>query len=567
MGKRIRTAWWITTIVSVLVAAHAPGAMADDGGRRHDHNEPPVPGGTPGGGTPGGGTTGGGSTAQLFAWNDLGMHCADSDFSVFTLLPPFNNLNAQLVVGGVLVNSGVTLTYEATADPMASVNSFSIGKTNFWTYDLPLFGVSLAPDTGLTGNKTASYTPAQMSWNGTYSWFEATGIPITPLDDSYRVNSYPLVKVRAFDSTGRELANASTVLPISSEIQCDGCHGANGNPLAMPSTGWRNTGNAQTDWRFNVLQLHDDRNLANATYTALLASKGYNTNGLAAAALGGRPVLCDTCHNSNALATWGIGGVAGVSSMTSAMHNRHANVTLPGSTQTLASMTTRDSCYNCHPGRTTQCLRGAMGNAVNALGQHTMECQSCHGNLSQVANASRNAWFQEPNCQGCHHDGIRETNFLTATASSDTRFATNANVPATGLSLYRFSKGHGNIQCEACHNSTHAEFPSSGNDNLRAIAAQGYAAAIRECSVCHAAVPNTTNGGPHGIHPVGQSWIGSHQGAPKTDCQYCHGTTSAGSPLAVVKTARSFTVEGGTKNFAAGDRVTCWSCHNGPTPG
>ena len=47
---------------------------------------------------------------QLFAWNDLGMHCADSDFSVFTLLPPFNNLNAQLVVGGKLVDpsSGYT---------------------------------------------------------------------------------------------------------------------------------------------------------------------------------------------------------------------------------------------------------------------------------------------------------------------------------------------------------------------------------------------------------------------------------------------------------------------------
>ena len=59
--------------------------------------------------------------------------------------------------------------------------------------------------------------------------------------------------------------------------------------------------------------------------------------------------------------------------MTAAMHNRHAEVTLPGSTQTLDSIGTRDSCYNCHPGKNTQCLRGAMGNPVDALtGKHQM---------------------------------------------------------------------------------------------------------------------------------------------------------------------------------------------------
>ena len=34
----------------------------------------------------------------LLAWNDLGMHCVDGkDYSVFSILPPFNNLHAQLV--------------------------------------------------------------------------------------------------------------------------------------------------------------------------------------------------------------------------------------------------------------------------------------------------------------------------------------------------------------------------------------------------------------------------------------------------------------------------------------
>lgn len=42
------------------------------------------------------GTGTGGYT--LLAWNDLGMHCMDgSDFSIFTILPPYNVLQAQLI--------------------------------------------------------------------------------------------------------------------------------------------------------------------------------------------------------------------------------------------------------------------------------------------------------------------------------------------------------------------------------------------------------------------------------------------------------------------------------------
>ena len=76
--------------------------------------------------------------------------------------------------------------------------------------------------------------------------------------------------------------------------------------------------------------------------------------------------------------------------------------------------------------------------------------------------------------------------------------------PAAEVSLYRYSAGHGNLQCEACHNSTHAEFtnkPSANgqnqvNDNLRAVEAQGYAAAIRKCAGVPATVPNTNQRRP-----------------------------------------------------------------------
>ena len=30
----------------------------------------------------------------LEGWNDLGMHCMDADYSVFSILPPYNNIHA-----------------------------------------------------------------------------------------------------------------------------------------------------------------------------------------------------------------------------------------------------------------------------------------------------------------------------------------------------------------------------------------------------------------------------------------------------------------------------------------
>ena len=82
--------------------------------------------------------------------------------------------------------------------------------------------------------------------------------------------------------------------------------------------------------------------------------------------------------------------------------------------------------------------------------------------------------------------------------------------------------------------------------------------------------PTSIKGGPHGMHTIGTTWIGDHRDAieaNRADCLYCHGSTSAGSPLAVVKIAKTFVInDGRSKTFAAESRVTCWSCHNGPNP-
>ena len=36
----------------------------------------------------------------ILAWNDLGMHCAQDDYSYFLILPPFNTLHAQVFERG-----------------------------------------------------------------------------------------------------------------------------------------------------------------------------------------------------------------------------------------------------------------------------------------------------------------------------------------------------------------------------------------------------------------------------------------------------------------------------------
>jgi hypothetical protein len=220
-------------------------------------------------------------------------------------------------------------------------------------------------------------------------------------------------------------------------------------------------------------------------------------------------------------------------------------------------------------------------------GANAIDCQSCHGNMSTVGSSTRNGWLDEPNCQNCHDKTSGSNTFsrftsvfasgTTVRTTIDSRFATNANMPASGKSLYRFSKGHGNLQCEACHGATHAEYPSShANDNVQSMTLQGHIGTLAECTTCHATVPTTTSGGPHGMHTVGQSWISSHKKAAESagatrktgtdSCATCHGSDYKGTFLSKAWSARSFSVEGKTKTFAAGTMVSCYSCHNGPNP-
>jgi len=335
----------------------------------------------------------------------------------------------------------------------------------------------------------------------------------------------------------------------------------------MPSSGWENDADPEKDFKWNILRLHDEKfPSAVSDHLAELQTAGYNgydNAGLYPTAKNGNPVLCATCHASNALPGT---GVTGVKPLTEAIHTLHGNAVDPTNSQTLNSATNRDACYRCHPGATTQCLRGAMGKQSN------IQCQSCHGSMSAVGAHGRSGWLEEPNCQACHPGGMRYdtavTDMQTGTlrAALDTRFATNQDTPAAGVSLYRFSTGHGKMQCEACHGSTHAIYPSShAEDNLQSIAVQGHAGTIGECTACHDTIPATVNGGPHGMHTIGQDWVNGHDHVAlddSTQCMACHGADLNGSALSKTFSARSFSTEWGTKSFDAGHAISCNDCHH-----
>lgn len=352
-----------------------------------------------------------GSDYIVLAWNDLGMHCANADFSDIVILPPYNNFNAQVIKRGdasqgikpEIVTDGLELKYSIPG------NTYSVGKTNFWDYEDKLFGVNLPANTGLTGSGLSGIMEVPTGQN----FFHIEGVPITPFTDNDLVNEDPyqmaLIEVML---NGSKVATTQNVMPVSNEINCltSGCH-------------------SSTD---DIRHRHSDSDKWP------------------------KPVLCATCHSSNAL---GAPGKAGVMSLSEAMHTKHADKT--------------NDCYKCHPGPNTECLRGVMSN------EHNMSCTNCHGGMKQVSESIHNGrkpWIDEPKCGSCH----------------------GANYGEESGQLYRNSKGHGGLFCTTCHGSPHAIVPSrEENDNLQNYNLQGYAGTLSDCKVCH--TTNPSGAGPHGI--------------------------------------------------------------------
>ncbi len=509
----------------------------------------------------------------LVAWGELGMHCIDGkDYSVFSVLPPYNTIRAQLMnttEPPTLITSGVTITYQATNDTTGSFNSSSGSKTNFWQNVATLFQANLAPENGLAGYQTQSTAPFPMNYNATTGYWEAVGIPTVPYDDKGTFNPYPMAQLVAKDLSGNVLATANIVLAVSDEMSCKTCHASGSDVNAQPASGWVNNADPAKDVKFNILKKHDDR-WAITQYLPQLKTTGYTyQSSLYQTAVGGTPVLCAACHSDNALGT---AGITGIQSLTSDMHTLHGSQILLSTSTTLdqnSKTSDLNSCYLCHPGPVTQCKRGAM---------NTQLCSACHGSLTMVGSTKRTGWLDEPTCQMCHNNSLRYSTTFTSKGvwrqTQDQTFATDPNVPTTGKSLYRYSTGHGALFCSACHGSQHAELPSlQANDNVYAMNLQGYVGRITECTVCHSTPPVSATGGPHGLHTIGQAWVneGGHQTYVGTygyqSCAYCHGVKYNGSVLSQAKVKRTFAIEGRNKSFAALHQFTCYDCHNGPNGG
>jgi hypothetical protein len=536
-----------------------------------------------------GGPPPGATAFRVFANNDLGMHCVDSSFAVFSILPPYNVVDAQVVAlqasGNpiVLDQTAVDVRYSAIADATGSINSTSIGKTDFWQFVLPLYGAALAPGQGLQGMWMPRDSPnpagTTLLWDVAVGLFKAPGVPIFPLDDAGRANRYPLMRFSAYDKGGTLLGSTDVVLPVSEETTCQTCHATGRVAAPVGALTWSTDADLEAQSRRNVLTLHNAR-------------IGTNLQ---------PPVLCAACHYSPALDLGGTGpgpGQTGQPTMSSVMHAFHSDkmgvfADAPVPVGGTPPAPTLQACYQCHPGTTTQCLRGAM--------TLTVDCQNCHGNMAAVGGrfplrsggsidgtndgGSRRPWLDLPRCQSCHandavaktvvaggpplaSDGLRFMNaFVTGDASASPLLATNKRFAEEPGKLFRKSKGHGGLACEACHGSTHAIWSANPNDDVAAIELQGHAGTIAECSTCHQAPPPNGLGGPHGMHPVGAAWVSAHHEDTFTSqlaaCQACHGVDYRGTVLSRMFTTR--TLAGRT--LAAGTVVGCYTCHNGPGGG
>jgi hypothetical protein len=352
---------------------------------------------------------------SVFAWNDLGMHCDQNDYSYFSVLPPFNTLHVQVSARPDLKTSGLTVSYNFPKKTNSTLN------TNFWQF-APKYGWNVAANTGITGTPLSG--PMKLDDKGL--GFVATGIPITPYDDDGTWNPYGAADITVKDSNGAVVQTATVAAPVSTEMNCQNCHG---------------TTNPQLD----ILQKHDS----------------YNGTTLVADQAKGVLHQCSECHSDNAL---GAPGKAGVESLSLAMHNFHKDKM----NYTTAATNTNPGCYNCHPGTNTQCMRGVMEKAGKT-------CIDCHGDMNKMTTSlqtGRVAWLQEPKCGDCH----------------DSKHKENANTLYRNSVMNNSIAGdmNGKFYCESCHNSTHGEFVSSNiKDATIPQKFQGDTYWIWNCKTCH----------------------------------------------------------------------------------
>ncbi len=419
----------------------------------------------------------------LLSWNNLGMHCISDSDPYWILLPPANDIFAQLVKRGdppEIITEGVEISY-------AVEKGFEHPEKHvrFWEFADKLLGADLKPGVGVGGLKVNGI----MKLEEEHRAFAAPFIPVVPYMDDGSYNPYPVFTITARDKkTGKILAQTKTVAPTSTEMGCKNCHGG----------GWRVEGVAGfTDaTSLDVLVAHDKNSGTD------LVEKAKN----------GQPMLCQSCHADPVLGTKGNPELL---SFPAALHGWHANF--------LTEREGMQACVACHPSRPdgpTQCFRSHHSDM--------MDCTNCHGTMEDHALSllkkelesgkkgaarlmerlkprtvatleeinPRTAWLNEPDCLNCHKDfemGSTMDAFNTWTAGPE--------------ELYRMRHDQmGAMMCEACHGSTHAVYPATKNkygqnrDSIQPLQYQGNDRPIgNDCTVCHKVQPEFEGHHPNSL--------------------------------------------------------------------
>jgi hypothetical protein len=379
----------------------------------------------------------------VFSWNDLGMHCANPTYDKLVILPPYNTIMAQVVKRGnppQVVTQGIVVKYSIIN------NIYSYGKGGyggFWDYSQQLFGTALPHNIGLTGNGLLGSMTVENDH------FIIKGIPVTPIDDNMAWSPYQVAMITVEDGNGNILASTTNTVPVSDEINCAKCHGANAFD--------------------DILTKHD-------------ASHGTNL-------MGNKPVLCASCHPDPALGAAGNGAIY----LSQAIHGFHGN--------------RGAACYDCHPGNTTKCSRSLKHTTDDG------NCITCHGDVANVAAtivAGRVPWASEPSCSTCHSDvdGVNTGTALYRNSEghgnlycSACHGSPHAMYPSRELSdnyqplqYQNFSSAIKSIgSCGGCHSDSRGQ----GSDGFGETHGGSNPEHTNACHICHTEVPATPAQWPH----------------------------------------------------------------------
>jgi hypothetical protein len=391
----------------------------------------------------------------VLAWNDTGMHFLNSTYDGPVYQPPYNTLCAQVVRRGdppEIVTAGVTLEYaivgntysygKATADPDPVRN-----YAQFWDHALELFDVDLAHDTGLNFADPDVHNGLAGTMLLKGERFEATGVPVVPINDAGTWDPYQVAEVVVRDaSSGVELAQTRTMAQTSDEINCGKCHGQTINDKEVGS----------------VLAEHDE------SHETTFVEDGV-------------PVLCAECHGSPILGTTGPGSANKYLSY--AIHIFHYDK--------------NTACYDCHPGTTTLANRSTAHTTDNG------NCTVCHGSITDLAATISNGrvpWVTEPKCVNCH-TFVAEVNTGSALYRNSLGHGglscpachgpAHAQVPSgkdadNSQALQYQAKVMSLGSCKVCHST------SKGGGINGVVAAHG-GSVPTACAVCHTGPITTTN--------------------------------------------------------------------------